>query len=1121
MKKLPQRLILTVSLLALAQASDAQDGGFAITIDGETIAGDVSVATTARRVVPPFKSSADVTVVVDGLGVRPRLDLEITDVTHQRVTVQSRMNYPAWIAKADVQVFDRGGVGDARLIGTYPIDPNGTVTINLPKGENFVVVHRVFDATGRFDETAPIAVKRSIVATEEEGFDSTVRRRIPVQGGAVTVRGKGLSPGATISALGEVIRPDAQGDFVIQRILPAGDRVVPVRVTGGGENLSLDPVISIPQSEWFTVATGDLTVGRILKGENKGDTYDRGRLAYYTRGKTIGGWTITSSADTGEDNLRDLFRDFDKKDPQSVLDRLNPDFAYPTYGDDSTILQDAPTNGKFYFRAERDGSSVLWGNYKGELRGGEYLRNERTLYGFQGIYRTPAQTSRGDARGTVTAYAAQPDQLPAREVFLGTGGSVYFLQRSDVSVGSETLMVEVRDPDTGRVIEQRRLVEGRDYRINYLQGVVTLTAPLSGSVGGGTITPPPGSGPESRLVVAYEYTPTATDVDGFAYGGRVEGWITDRLRFGVTGMVEQTDVADQTATGADLRYVIGNHSFVEVEAARTDGPGFGQTYSADGGLIAVTENGGGGTGQAYRFKTELDFADLGIGGEGAFSAYAERRTKGFSTLDHNVTADERLLGLTMTVKASERLSYKIVLDDYQSDDGKTLTEAKAEVTYKATDRVTLDFGVAHEDRTTPGDAVKTGARTDLAAKVTFSPRDGLAYYVFGQTTVAQNGGLRRNDRAGVGAKVAFSKGWTFEGEVSGGSYGAGGRALVSYENEGSTAYFGYTLNPGRELDGVTLNGRDKGQFVLGGRRPVGDAVTVFGENTYDMFGRRTSLTSTYGVEYKATSFLALSGGIEVGRVQDPTEGDFDRQGLSFGASYANETGLSAKARLELRRDRGVQSGTDRDADTLLFTGNMTYEVDPARRWLATVDIAQTNTDTSTTLTGDYAKATLGYAYRPVNDDRWNILARYTYLSDMYGQKVDGTDKSGPRQKSHVFSIDATYEANARWTLGAKLGYRLGESAPDDVTPLQQNDAMLAVLNARYHLTSKWDVLVEGRYLSARQAGIDEFGVLGTVYRHVGDNFMVGVGYNFGQFSDDLTDLTTDDAGIFLNVIAQF
>jgi hypothetical protein len=1038
------------------------------------------------------------------------------------------VNYPAWIAKADVQLFDRGGVGDARLIGTYAIDPNGRVTIPLPEGENedetFVVVHRVFDAVGRFDETAPISVKRSTTTAledQEEGIDTTARRRIPVQGGAVTVRGRGLAPGATISALGEVIRPDAQGDFVIQRILPAGDRVVPVRVTGGGENLSLDPVISIPQSEWFTVATADITVGRILEGEDKGETYDRGRLAYYTRGKTIGGWTITSSADTGEGELSDLFRDFDRKDPQSVLDRLDPDLAYPTYGDDSEILQDAPTDGKFYFRAERDGSSILWGNYTGELRGGEYLRNERTLYGFQGIYRMPAQTSRGEARATVMAYAAQPDQLPGREVFLGTGGSVYFLQRSDISVGSETLMIEVRDPDTGRVIEQRRLVEGRDYRINYLQGVVTLTAPLSGSTGGGTVTPPPGSGPETRLIVAYEFTPTSGDIDGFAYGGRVEGWVTDNLRFGVTGLVEQTDVADQTATGVDLRYVIGARSFVEVEAAQTDGPGFGQTYSADGGLIVVTEGGGGGTGQAYRFKTELDFADLGLAGEGTFSAYAERRTEGFSTLDHSVTADERLLGLAMTVEVSERLSYKIVLDDFDSDDGKSLTEAVAEVTYKASDRVTLDFGLAHEDRTTPTEADKTGTRTDLAAKVTLTPRDGLSYYVFGQTTVDQAGGLKNNDRAGVGAKVAFSKGWTFEGEVSGGSYGAGGRALVSYEREGTNAYFGYTLDPGRELDGVTLNGRDRGQFVLGGRRPVGDAVTLFGENTYDMFGRRTSLTSTYGVEYNVTSFLALSGGIEVGRVQDDDEGDFDRQGLSLGAAYANDTGLEAKARLELRRDRGVQSGTDRDADTVLFTGNLSYEVDPARRWLATVDIADTDTDTSTTLSGEYAKATLGYAYRPVDNDRWNILARYTYLYDMYGQEVDGTEDEGPRQQSHVFSIDATYEANARWTLGGKLGFRLGESAPDDTTELQKNDAVLAVVNARYHLTAKWDVLVEGRYLSARQAGIDEFGVLGTVYRHVGDNFLVGVGYNFGRFSDDLTDLTTDDAGIFLNVVAQF
>ncbi len=1121
MKRSPLHLFATVSVLALSQAAlskaaQAQDG-FAIVLGGERIAGDAGVAATVQAVRPPFRSTADVTVVVDGLGVTPRLDLEVVVADEASVTLQSRMNYPAYVTRGEVRLFD-----GARILATTAIDPNGSVTLRLPvDAENLTVTHRVYDSAGRYDETAPVSIDRTHTAPEETGTDSTARRRIPVQGGAVTVRGQGLAPGATISAFGETIRPDASGGFVLQRILPAGDRLLPVRVTGGGENISLDPVITIPQSEWFTVATGDLTVGRTVSGANKGDTFTTGRLAGYTRGSTVSGWDITASADTGEGALRDLFRDFDRKDPLSVIDRLDPELAYPTYGDDSTLVQDAPTDGKFYFRAERDGSYVLWGNYTGTLRGGEYLRNERKLYGFQGVYRTPDQTTQGEARATVMAYAAQPDQLPGREVFLGTGGSVYFLQRSDVSVGSETIMVEVRDPTSGRVIEQRRLAEGRDYRINYLQGVVVLTAPLSGSTGSSTVTPAPGTRPETRLVVAYEYTPTATDVDGFAYGGRVEGWVADDLRLGITAMVEQTDVADQTAYSADLRYVFGGNSFVELEAARTDGPGFGQTFSADGGLVVVTEGAGGGTGGAYRFKAEVDFADLGLATKGAVSAYAEQREAGFTTLDHRVTDDERLAGFAVTAEATARLSYKLAVDDYQSDAGRALTEGLAEVSYKASDRVTLDFGLAHENRTEPGDADKTGARTDAAVRVTFTQSNALAYYVFGQSTLGRSGGLGRNNRVGAGVTLGFAEGWTFEGEVSDGSFGAGARALVSYERAGSNAYFGYTLDPGRELDGVALNGRDEGQFVLGGRRAVSDAVTVFGENTYDMFGRRTALTSTYGVEYKANALLALSGGVEVGRVADPVAGDFDRTGLSFGAAYDDDAGLTAKARLELRRDRGLQSGLDRDADTLVFTGNFAYAVDDARRWIGTVDLADTDADTSSTLSGEFAKLTLGYAYRPVNDDRLNVLARYTYLYDMYGQRVDGTDTPGPRQRSHVFSVDATYDVGPRWTLGGKLGFRLGETSPDDATPLQRNDAALVVVNARYHLTFQWDLLVEGRYLTARQAGLDEVGVLATAYRQFGQNFMLGVGYNFGTFSDDLTDLTTDDQGIFLNVIAQF
>ncbi len=84
-----------------------------------------------------------------------------------------------------------------------------------------------------------------------------------------------------------------------------------------------------------------------------------------------------------------------------------------------------------------------------------------------------------------------------------------------------------------------------------------------------------------------------------------------------------------------------------------------------------------------------------------------------------------------------------------------------------------------------------------------------------------------------------------------------------------------------------------------------------------------------------------------------------------------------------------------------------------------------------------------------------------------------------------------------------------------------NDAILAVVNARYNLVHHWDVLLEARTLNLDDAGLSDTGVLGAVYRHFGNNAKVGVGYNFSNFSDDLTDLSRNDEGLFLNVIAKF
>lgn len=1137
---------------ALAQDVIASGAGFSISIDDGNAPAAVSPDVTGETVTTPVDvfapqpvdwqlAASDIAVSFDGLSAERRLDavvLEEGDLEPgQVVRVQSQLNYPAFVQRGEYRLVDFGARGGPRTVQVIPVTPNGIAQVTVPEDRDVVLVHRVYDARGRYDETAPVPLRAAEDAADilgdrapEEGTTTLVRQRIPVHGGAITVRGQNVPPGADVRTLGESLRPDPDGAFVIQRILPPGDHPVQVQVDGVSQHLHLERDITVPASEWFYTGTVDLTYGwrlgdpQTAAGASLPDTYRLGRLAGFAKGKVRGGWTLTLGADTGVQELDELFDDFDKKDPYHTLLRMSRDSAYPTYGDDSVIVDATPTDGKFYLRAERDGSHLMWGNFKSSISGSYYLRNERQLYGAQGLYRSPAQTAHGESRVTLEAYGATPESLPGREVFRGTGGSVYFLQNADISEGSETVSVEIRDKDTGRVVSSRILSEGRDYYINYTQGSVVLATPLAGSVGGGTVVTDPGGEYDVQLTVQYEYTPAAGQIDGTNYGGRAEVWVNDFIRLGATGLVERTGFADHTARGADLRFRLSEGTFLDLEGAETEGPGFGSSYSSNGGLVVSNDPGANGAGEAYAARGRADFRDLGLAVDGHIAAYYEKRTDGFSSLDYQVDEDEELWGVAMEIVPTERTKLRFYYDEYHDTGGKALREGGAELDFLLNATTTLTFAAEHLDRQDPAAASdETGRRTDVAARVTIEPSEDLAWYVFAQATAARSGGLEKNDRLGAGLRYRFTENWSIEGELSGGSLGTGAEVLFTRHGEGeNSAYFGYRLRPGRDFSGVTLDGEDRGTYVAGGRRQVSDDVVYFGESTYDLFGRHNALTSAYGVEYNATATTTVFGAIEAGRVRDSSNGDdYDRNGISLGLRHDNGEGLQARVRLEYRIDEGQLSGTERDLESLLFTAGMAYKIDDQRRLLFDIDYADITANDASLQDGTYVEAVAGYAYRPILDDRLNTLFQYRYLKDSVGQEIDGTDLRGPRQESHVLSLDVEYDLNRHWSLGGKIGGRWAESAPDDSTPLSRNDAYLLVANARYHMLHNWDVLVEGRYLEAKQAGISETSALAAVYRHIGSTFKLGAGYNFGSFSDDLTDLTYDDKGVFVNLIAKF
>jgi len=71
-----------------------------------------------------------------------------------------------------------------------------------------------------------------------------------------------------------------------------------------------------------------------------------------------------TARDTLEGPVGSLFSNFMQKTPDAMFRRINPDYFYPTYGDDSTSEDTAPTLGKFYVRLKKDAHYGLWGNFK-------------------------------------------------------------------------------------------------------------------------------------------------------------------------------------------------------------------------------------------------------------------------------------------------------------------------------------------------------------------------------------------------------------------------------------------------------------------------------------------------------------------------------------------------------------------------------------------------------------------------------------------------------------------------------------------------------------------------------------------------------------------------------------
>lgn len=1149
-----------------------------ISVDGNSIDGTRVHDADVQRCTDVALEKANVQLQYDSQKIEPKLHVDAvnavvwyednidTQEQENRLEFVSYTNYAAFIDKAEIRIFNPKQSLRSEPLAVIELDKNGYADFQLgetyasfdgPKND-WVYILRVYadkDDLSIFDETEPKTFwvtrnqpkqeKRSVqeAALAIYGRSSLKQRRINLSGGTVSVYGENIPADHQVWVFDQDIPVSDKQDVVIEQILPSGQHSVEVAVldSEGSGNLFVRN-LELKQKSWFTVGIADLTIGKddtngpaaLVTNDNthfENEIFSDGRLAFYTKGETKSGYKITASVDTGEVSSEDLFSNFSDKNPDYLFRRLDQDYHYSTFGDDSETVDDAPTQGKVYAKVEKKKSFALLGNFKTDLLATDLTQVDRGLYGIQLHGESEAGTRYGESKHELDAFIADPGTLSARDEFRGTGGSLYFLNRRDLTQGSERLRIEIRDKDSDIVLSSRDLIAAQDYDLDYIQGRVILTEPLT-AVSDDNVLIQSGSfsGHPVYLVARYEYSPAFVDLDDAAAAIRYSNWLNDRFQIGFTASSQELSASGTNESvdlgGIDLTYRKSLQTYFKLESASSSGGVSDTSLSNDGGLnfssvplnTSATDSA-----SSYRleFAAKLNELFSFEKDRGTVNFYSQSRDAGFSAPGQSTNYDTEQIGFASETPISTRWKLKTKYDSNAREGLLETDSLEVNAEFKINQNLRLDFGGRSDNRDdTSGAAPSTqtqGRRTDIAAQIYYDPRDKWSAYAFTQFTADASDTRDDNDRLGVGGDYLLNPKTIVNAEVSGGDAGAGGTLGVNYKlNESSRVYLSHRVDNERDISGVLAK---RGNSTLGFNSRYTDNMSVYGEERYAFGQQPSGITHAYGVDYVTDGYWSFGGGFEFGELEDnATSAKTERQAMTLSAQRQGKK-FNYRGVLETRNDK-----TDVNTnDFLLFKNDLKVQLSPSWRLLGKYYLSDNENSLGEFYEGDFSEFSIGYAYRPIKNDRLNILFKYTNLENRptIGQLAQLSSSENALQKSQVYALDINYDLTRRWTIGAKLATRIGEVALDRSNPVFiDNNADLLIVRADWHVVRYWDLLLEARSLSVEQARDERKGGLVAVYRHFGENIKFGGGYNFTDFSDDLTDLDFDSEGFFINIIGK-
>ena len=1046
-----------------------------------------------------------------------------------------------------------------QLANSTSIEWDGTTDVEhkFKLGQQLIFRLKAWDEQGNMDTTT-LGVVDLVRPDKEVSIDKNtgqsdkgrqfgranlMRHNIPTSSGLAKFMGTGLN-GVDKVVIGEDEFDVVEGELYAEIFLPTDAYNFPTTVVfDDGEERRFSLYARIPDTYYAQAGLADFYIGSNRVSGSTGaldvndqyekDIYSQGRLAYFGQGKFGDKLRVTAHVDTQEHAIKDMFKHpFASNDNSTVFDIVDGDdeMMYGHYGDGSNIRKVVNTQGKVYLDVEYDKSQYLWGNFNTGITGTDNSDYNRSLYGFKGDYRTRSTTKYGEDRLNIVGFASQSESLFAHDEFLGTGGSLYFLQHGEVIPGSDKVMVKVTNKDSGIVEKEIALTEGVDYEIDDYQGRIILTKPLSDIVSsrfGDVINDSPRGGYENYLAVDYEYVPTGSRAkEAMVLGGRIKGWVNDYVGLGATYASEEKDAQDYELYSADLTLRATEGTYLKTEFGQTKGTQTDSNFvSFDGGLTftpitSATEGDRQGNNlQVLGVASLYDLAPSIFGAVGNdIKAWYKSKDADYSYASQNDNLEQESYGAEVRFQLSDSIQFatRFTSMEEKEVDGRLETDSEqveAETQFLITDNFKLS--VAGKQIKELNQEKESGTGTLLGAKAEYLWDSENSVYIKGQTTVDNTDNYDENDSVTVGGETRVFDDITLGASYTAGDRGEATEGTINYDvNRDYSTYVTY----------VDDNYEDQNNVILGQRAALTQTVDFYQENQFVKENNGKGRIDSFGFDNEVNDDVDVGVSYQQGEIDygyDPENaivGVVQRKAVSFNVA-ADLDDVILKHKLEYRVDEAEQ--TNEKVIQWVTTNSYTHHLTEEYTLYGKFNYSRSEDDTNNELLARFIESTISLAYRPVYNDNLNLLSRYTYLVDFDNLSRDVTYSY---EVSHIIETEALYQWDANWEFGSKLAYKdknqiFSRASGADVDV--DTDIYLAGLSASYLIMKGWDITGQYHWKIDTQFDEVEDGALVSFNKYVSDNFKIGVGYNFSRFDDNLTNDDDYDAqGLFINLIGK-